>query len=233
MASPIFIDRWRPKILFSLKEVPHRRGKLRRHLGSVSQRMRTRTLRKREGLIARHANGEPTKRKDFKMRRVQSDAIIGGLFFVLTAIAQNKQTPRGMNKIEPLPLDLEVQLALSALPPQLRDNATVSVLNPDQGFEVAREGTNGFHSFFARTGDDAFRRTWLRRHYRDEILYPISFDEAGAKAQMRVFFHAAEVQARGITSDEGACRGCDQRIHGNPVTLVTPWLFDNCSSICT
>jgi len=43
-----------------------------------------------------------------------------------------------------LPRDLEIQLALSALPPHLRDNATVYALNPDKGFEIARKGTNGF-----------------------------------------------------------------------------------------
>lgn len=55
MASAIFIGRWTPKVLFSLKERPHRHGELRRHLGSVSQRMLTRTLRNLEstGLIAR------------------------------------------------------------------------------------------------------------------------------------------------------------------------------------
>jgi DNA-binding HxlR family transcriptional regulator len=54
-ARPIFIGRWTPKILFSLKKKPHRHGELRRHLGSVSQRMLTRTLRNLEstGLIAR------------------------------------------------------------------------------------------------------------------------------------------------------------------------------------
>ncbi|HEY3457593.1 MAG TPA: helix-turn-helix domain-containing protein [Bryobacteraceae bacterium] len=53
--APIFIGRWTPKILFSLKERPHRHGELRRHLGNVSQRMLTRTLRNLEstGLIAR------------------------------------------------------------------------------------------------------------------------------------------------------------------------------------
>ena len=52
---PIFIGRWTPKILFSLKEGPHRHGELRRHVGSVSQRMLTRTLRNLEstGLIVR------------------------------------------------------------------------------------------------------------------------------------------------------------------------------------
>jgi hypothetical protein len=90
-----------------------------------------------------------------------------------------------------------------------------------------------FTPWLLEPANDAFRRTWPRKQYRDNILYPISFDEAGAKAPMRVFFDAAKVQAQGITSDEGACRGCDQRIHGNPVTLVTPWPFDKCSSICT
>jgi DNA-binding HxlR family transcriptional regulator len=54
-APSIFIGRWTPKILFSLKERPYRHGELRRQLGSVSQRMLTRTLRNLEsaGLIAR------------------------------------------------------------------------------------------------------------------------------------------------------------------------------------
>jgi len=47
--------------------------------------------------------------------------------------------------------DVEIQLALSALPPHLRDNAAVYVLNPEKGFELARKGTNGFHALVART----------------------------------------------------------------------------------
>src|SRR6059058_2704210 len=55
MPDSIFIGRWTPKIIFSLKARPHRHGELRRHLGSVSQRMLTRTLRNLEstGLVAR------------------------------------------------------------------------------------------------------------------------------------------------------------------------------------
>ena len=83
------------------------------------------------------------------MRKVQTIIVIAGLLFSLTASAENK--------IEPLPRDLEIQLALSALPRHLRDGATVYVLNPNKGFEVARKGTNGFHTFVARTGDDTFR----------------------------------------------------------------------------
>ena len=136
------------------------------------------------------------------MRKVQTITVIAGLLFSLIASAQNKQTAHGTNKLEPLPRDLEIQLALSALPPHLRDSATVYVLNPDKGFEVARKGTNGFHALVARTGDDTFRGTWPLKEYRDDILYPISFDEAGAKAQMRVFFDAAEMQAKGSPPEE-------------------------------
>jgi len=55
MSPSIFIGRWTPKILFSLKDKPYRHGQLRRQLGSISQRMLTRTLRNLEsaGLVAR------------------------------------------------------------------------------------------------------------------------------------------------------------------------------------
>src|SRR5712672_1239543 len=142
------------------------------------------------------------KSKEAQMTKVQTIAVILALIVSVTAAARSQQTAKGANKIEPLPRDLEIQLALSALPPHLRDNATVYVLNPEKGFEVARKGTNGFHALVARTGDDTFRGSWPFTKYRDDILYPISFDEAGAKAQMRIFLDAAEMQAKGTPSAE-------------------------------
>ncbi len=136
------------------------------------------------------------------MRKARVIAIIAGLMLSLTANAQNKQASAAKPNIEPLPRDLEIQLALSALPPHLRDGATVYVLSPDKGFEVARKGSNGFHAFVGRTGDDAFRGAWPLKEYRDDILYPISFDQAGAKAQMRIFLDAAEMQAKGTPPEE-------------------------------
>ncbi len=136
------------------------------------------------------------------MRTVQKIVVIAGLLFSLAASAEDKQAPTTTNKIEPLPRDLEIQLALSALPTHLKDGATVYVLNLDKGFEVARKGTNGFHTFVARTGDDTFRGSWPFTRYRDDILYPISFDAAGATQQMRVFFDAAEMQAKGTPPGE-------------------------------
>jgi hypothetical protein len=133
------------------------------------------------------------------LKGMQALAAVAALLFSLTASAQ---VPGTGNIIESLPRDLEIQLARSALPPRLRDDATIYILNLQRGFEVAHRGTNGFHAFVARTGDDTFRGSWPLREYRDDILYPISFDEAGAVAQMRVFFDAAEMQARGTAAGE-------------------------------
>ena len=136
------------------------------------------------------------------MRKSKTLAAFALCLLLTLAVGAQKERISSGHKIEPLPRDLEIQLALSALPPHLRDNATVYVLNPQKGFEVARKGANGFHALVARTGDDSFRGTWPLREYRDDILYPISFDEAGAKAQMRVFFDAAEMQAKGTPPEE-------------------------------
>jgi DNA-binding HxlR family transcriptional regulator len=70
--SPLFIGRWTPRVLFSLKERPHRHGELRRHIGSVSQRMLTRTLRDLEstGLISRRVTGSKTISVEYSLTRL-------------------------------------------------------------------------------------------------------------------------------------------------------------------
>lgn len=132
----------------------------------------------------------------------QITLLIAGLLCFFTSDAQNNQTSGTVNKISPLPKEIEIRLALSALPPHLRDSATVYVLNPDKGFEIARKGTNGFHCFVSRNGDDAMRGSWPLKEYRNDILYPISFDDAGAKNIMPVFFDIAKMQAKGTPPDE-------------------------------
>jgi hypothetical protein len=136
------------------------------------------------------------------MRTLQSLSVALALLCSLTLSAQGQPTAQDTHALTPLPPDLEIQLALSALPPHLRDRATVYALNPHKGFEIDRQGTNGFHALVARTGDDTFRGTWPLTAYRDDILYPISFDEAGAQAQLRVFLDAADMQAKGTPPEE-------------------------------
>ena len=124
------------------------------------------------------------------------------LLFAGLANTPRPHAPTAVPGLAPLPHDLEIELALSALPAHLRDQATVYVLNPATGFEIARAGTNGFHAIVARTGDDAFRGSWPLTAYRSDILYPIAFDAAGAKAQLRIFLDAAALQAKGTPPTE-------------------------------
>jgi DNA-binding HxlR family transcriptional regulator len=81
LVRPIFIGRWTPRILFSLKERPYRHGHLRRRLGSISQRMLTRNLRHLEstGLVSR--------------RVTQSKAI--AVEYSLTHLGRTLVTPLG------------------------------------------------------------------------------------------------------------------------------------------
>jgi DNA-binding HxlR family transcriptional regulator len=82
-SPPIFIGRWTPRILFSLKEKPHRHGELRRHLGNVSQRMLTRSLRNLEsaGLIARRVTRSKTIAVEYSLTRLGRTIIapLGGM----------------------------------------------------------------------------------------------------------------------------------------------------------
>jgi DNA-binding HxlR family transcriptional regulator len=83
LVSPIFIGRWTPKVLFSLKERPYRHGQLRRRLGSVSQRMLTRTLRNLEstGLIAKRVTGSKAMAVEYSLTRLGRTLIgpLGGM----------------------------------------------------------------------------------------------------------------------------------------------------------
>src|SRR5882762_10605754 len=82
-SPPIFIGRWTPKILFSLRERPHRHGELRRHLGSVSQRMLTRSLRNLEstGLIARRVTSSKAIAVEYSLTQLGRTIIapLGGM----------------------------------------------------------------------------------------------------------------------------------------------------------
>jgi DNA-binding HxlR family transcriptional regulator len=72
MVPAIFIGRWTPKVLFSLNEKPYRHGQLRRHVGSVSQRMLTRTLRNLDstGLIARRVTRSKAIAVEYSLTRL-------------------------------------------------------------------------------------------------------------------------------------------------------------------
>jgi DNA-binding HxlR family transcriptional regulator len=78
MKATVFIGRWTTKILFTLNERPHRHGQLRRRLGSVSQRMLTRTLRDLEstGLITRTVIREKPLAVEYALTRMGRTLIV-------------------------------------------------------------------------------------------------------------------------------------------------------------
>lgn len=121
------------------------------------------------------------------MRRITTVLVWTALWS--TAVAQDE--------FRPLPRDVEFELALSALPRHLRDDATVYTLDANEGFVVTRLGTNGFHAFVARQSDTLYRGTWELTEYRDDIIVPIAFDAAGAESIMPVHFDIARMQASG------------------------------------
>jgi DNA-binding HxlR family transcriptional regulator len=83
MVSSIFIGKWTPKILFSLGERPYRHGQLRRRLGTISQRMLTRTLRSLEsaGLIARQVTQSKAVAVEYSLTQLGRTIIapLGGM----------------------------------------------------------------------------------------------------------------------------------------------------------
>lgn len=71
ITSSIYIGRWTPKILFSLKDRPYRHGQLRRQLGRVSQHILTRNLRNLEspGLVARRSTGSKVVTVEYSLTK--------------------------------------------------------------------------------------------------------------------------------------------------------------------
>ena len=115
------------------------------------------------------------------------------VFFIFNTATQGLGQTTGEWKLEKMPTDLETDFALSALPPPLRGTATVYLLNPDKGYYVSRQGTNGFICFIART-------EWEWAEFRQDVATPISYDAEGAKAIMPVYLDVAAMRASGKCS---------------------------------
>ncbi len=71
------------------------------------------------------------------------------LIFISSVCFSQKNA--GYNKLEKMPVDLETDFALSSLPPHLREQATVYLLDPAKGYYISKQGTNGFPAMVIRT----------------------------------------------------------------------------------
>jgi len=99
------------------------------------------------------------------------------------------------SNLERMPENLETRFALSAIPPHLRDGATVLLLDPAKGYTVGRKGTNGINCLVIRS-DWQFPT----RPFRNDIYWAVGFDAEGAKTLMQDYLTTAELRARGMDS---------------------------------
>jgi len=113
------------------------------------------------------------------------------LFICIQSVAQNPVAIGSTDlELEKIPVDLETDYALSALPPHLRNDATVYLLDPKKGFYIAHRGSNGFICFVSRT-------EWEWAEFRKDLATPISYDAEGARAIFPVYLDVAAMRASG------------------------------------
>jgi hypothetical protein len=115
---------------------------------------------------------------------------IVSLFAILFISAQSFAQKPASPKLEKMPVVLETDFALSALPPQLRAGATVYLLDPAKGYYVARKGSNGFICFVVRTA-------WEWAEYRNDLYAAISYDAEGTRTIFPVYRDMAAMSASG------------------------------------
>lgn len=108
-------------------------------------------------------------------------------------------------ELDKMPKDLETDFALSALPPHLRTDASVYLLDPAKGYYLAHKGSNGFICFVIRT-------EWERAQFRNDLYTPISFDAEGANVIFPVYVDAASMRASGKFSAQQVKDTIDMRI---------------------
>lgn len=94
--------------------------------------------------------------------------------------------------MERMPAELETRFALSALPPALRNETTVYLLDPKNGYRVSRQGTSGVTCLVERT-------VWEMADFRNDIYIPLCYDGVGTRAHLRVIMDTATLRAQGMS----------------------------------
>jgi hypothetical protein len=94
--------------------------------------------------------------------------------------------------------DLELRLAVNALPKELRDAASVLVLEKD-GYSNARTGTNPFTCMVSRRGGN---------------FYPVCFDEEGTRTILPEFVDDTVLRLKGASDQEIARQLADSFAQG-------------------
>ena len=116
------------------------------------------------------------------------------LALMLAALATAPAAQARDTSLTPMPEALETRYALSALPPALRDAASVHVLDPATGYRIARRGSSGLECLVQRTA-------WEHGELRDDIYIPLCYDAVGARSYLKVIVDTAALRASGTGAD--------------------------------
>ncbi|HWF45645.1 MAG TPA: hypothetical protein VG168_01460 [Bryobacteraceae bacterium] len=92
----------------------------------------------------------------------------------------------GGGKVFLIPRDLEMRLAVNALPKALRDDASILVMEKS-GYVPAKKGTNPFTCMVSRRGGN---------------FYPVCFDREGARTIMQAFADDGVMRLNGMSNEE-------------------------------
>jgi len=119
----------------------------------------------------------------------------------LPCLAQTKiaepTDPFSPTILQRMPEPLERSYALSALPPHLRKEATIYVLDPAKGYRLDTSGTNGMTCIVVRSDWQ-----YTTRAFRNDIYWPVCYDAEGSKTLLQDYLYAAELRAQGMEAKQ-------------------------------
>lgn len=144
-------------------------------------------------LISTHKNMTDGSRRFGKMLNGVFKALTLTLPIVAISLIGISASPGQASEtmIEQMPAKLETQYALSALPPALRNKATVYLLDPKKGYHVSRQGANGVACLVQRTVAEM-------ADFRNDIYFPLCYDAAGTVTYLKVIMDAAALRIQGM-----------------------------------
>jgi hypothetical protein len=90
-----------------------------------------------------------------------------------------------------VPREQQIALAESAAPAEVSSHATIYILG-HKGYEIAREGTNGFSCFVGRH--------FLK--HTETTIEPSCFDAEGSRTLLQVYLHGEELRSSGKSEAE-------------------------------
>lgn len=97
--------------------------------------------------------------------------------------------------LDRMPADLETRYALSAVPQHMRAEATVYLLDPQSGYHLSRQGTNGISCLVERT-------SWDLADFRNDIYFALCYDAEGSKTYLQHIMDVAALRVKGMGPQE-------------------------------